>query len=104
MPPQLPETIGPFRVRELLGKAGQSAVYTAEAPGGRVVAIKLFPAALSGNPAAVARFHREMRELIAVSRHPNLVQLLDTGQEGYRLYLLMGRVEGAPLVRGQNAR
>lgn len=99
MPPELPETIGPFRVRDLLGKAGQSVVYTAEAPGGRVVAIKLFPAALSENPAAVERFHREMRELAAVSRHPNLVQVLDTGQEGDRLYLVMERVEGTSLDR-----
>src|SRR5689334_13663247 len=99
MPPELPETIGPFRVCELLGKAGQSAVYTAEAPGGRMVAIKLFPAALSGNPAAVERFHREMRDLIAASRHPNLVQILDTGQEGDRLYLVLEKVEGTPLDR-----
>src|SRR3954451_501162 len=104
MPPELPETIGPFRVRELLGKAGQSAVYTAEAPGGRVVAIKLFPAALSANPAAVERFHREMRDLIAASRHPNLVQVLDTGQEGDRLYLVMEKVEGTSLDRVLKAR
>ena len=99
MPPELPESIGPFRVRELLGKAGQSAVYTAVAPEGRAVAIKLFPAALSATPAAVQRFHREMRAFAPVSRHPNLVQVLDTGQEGDRLYLVMERVEGTSLDR-----
>jgi eukaryotic-like serine/threonine-protein kinase len=99
MPPQLPETIGPFQVRDLLGKAGQSAVYTASSPAGREVAVKLFPAALSENPAAVERFHREMRALATVSRHPNLVHVLDTGQEGERLYLVMERVEGASLDR-----
>jgi serine/threonine protein kinase len=99
MPPQLPETIGPFQVREFLGKAGQSAVYSATAPAGREVAVKLFPAALSENPAAVERFHREMRALATVSRHPNLVHVLDTGQEGERLYLVMERVEGASLDR-----
>ena len=61
MPPELPETIGPFQVRELLGRAGQSAVYTASSPAGREVAIKLFPAALSASPATVEHFHREMR-------------------------------------------
>jgi serine/threonine protein kinase len=99
MPPELPETIGPFRVRELLGKAGQSAVYTAVAPEGRAVAIKLFPAALSATPAAVERFHREMRALVPVSRHPNLVHVLGTGQEGDRLYLVMERIEGTSLDR-----
>ncbi|MFL6235971.1 MAG: serine/threonine-protein kinase [Thermoanaerobaculia bacterium] len=104
MPPELPETIGPFQVRELLGRAGQSAVYTAVAPAGREVAVKLFPAALSASPATVERFHREMRALIAVSRHPNLVHVLDTGQEGERLYLVMERVEGASLDRVLKAR
>ena len=93
------ETIGPYRVRELLGKAGQSAVYTAEAPEGRTVAIKLFPRRLADDPAAVERFHRELRAILPVSRHPNLVQLLDTGQEGDRLYLVMEKVEGTSLDR-----
>ena len=93
------ETIGPYRVRELLGKAGQSAVYSAVAPEGRQVAIKLFPARLSGNPAAVELFHRELRAVAPVSRHPNLVHILDTGQEGDRLYLVMDLVAGTSVDR-----
>ncbi len=93
------ESIGPYRVRELLGKAGQSAVYSAVAPEGRQVAIKLFPARLSENPAAVERFHRELRAVAPVSRHPHLVHILDTGQEGDRLYLVMDRVAGTSLDR-----
>jgi serine/threonine protein kinase len=98
------ETIGPYQVRELLGRAGQSAVYTAVAPEGREVAIKLFPRRLAEEPAAVERFHRELRAVLPVSRHPNLVQLLDTGQEGDRLYLVMERVEGTSLDRVLKAR
>jgi serine/threonine-protein kinase len=93
------ETIGPYKVRELLGKAGQSAVYTAVAPEGRTVAVKLFPRRLSEDPAAVERFHRELRAILPVSHHPHLVQLLDTGQEGDRLYLVMEKVEGTSLDR-----
>ncbi|HTG31658.1 MAG TPA: serine/threonine-protein kinase [Thermoanaerobaculia bacterium] len=93
------ESIGPYRVRELLGKAGQSVVYSAVAPEGRQVAIKLFPARLSGNPAAVELFHRELRTVAPVSRHPNLVHILDTGQEGDRLYLVMDLVAGTSLDR-----
>jgi serine/threonine-protein kinase len=95
----MPETIGPYRVRELLGKAGQSAVYTAMAPEGREVAIKLFPRRLAEDPAAVERFHRELRAIAPLSRHPHLVQILDTGQEGDRLYLVMEKVEGTSLDR-----
>jgi serine/threonine-protein kinase len=99
MPSERPETIGPYEVRDLLGRAGQSAVYTAVSPAGREVAIKLFPADLSASPATVERFHEEMRALGPVSRHPNLVHVLDTGQEGERLYLVMERVEGTSLDR-----
>ncbi|HEX4494798.1 MAG TPA: serine/threonine-protein kinase [Thermoanaerobaculia bacterium] len=95
----MPETIGPYRVRELLGKAGQSAVYTAETPEGRAVAIKLFPRRLAEDPAAVERFHREVQAIAPLSRHPNLVQILDTGQSEDRLYLVMEKVEGTSLDR-----
>jgi serine/threonine-protein kinase len=98
------ETIGPYQIRELLGRAGQSAVYTAVAPEGREVAIKLFPRRLAEEPAAVERFHRELRAILPVSRHPNLVQILDTGQEGDRLYAVMERVEGTSLDRVLKAR
>lgn len=99
MSPDLPESIGPYRVQELLGKAGQSAVFRATDPAGRAVAVKLFPAALSRDPAGVERFHREMRAMAPVTRHPNLVQVLETGQEGDRLYLAMELVPGTSLDR-----
>jgi len=99
MSPDLPESIGPYRVQELLGKAGQSAVFRATGPGGRAVAVKLFPPSLSRDPAAVERFHREMRAAAPVTRHPNLVQVLETGQEGDRLYLAMELVPGTSLDR-----
>lgn len=99
MPPETPETIGPYRVQELLGKAGQSAVYKAVDPRGRPVALKLFPARLSEDPATVERFHHELGAVAPLSRHPHLVHLLETGQEGDRLYLAMELVEGTSLDR-----
>jgi serine/threonine protein kinase len=104
MPSDTPETLGPYRVRDLLGKAGQSAVYRAEDRQGRPVAVKLCPPRLSGDPAAVERFHREMAAAAPVTRHPNLVQVLETGQEGDRLYLAMELVEGTSLDRILKAR
>jgi serine/threonine protein kinase len=99
MSSDLPESIGPYRVQELLGKAGQSAVFRATDAAGRAVAVKLFPSALSRDAAAVERFHREMRAVAPVTHHPNLVQVLETGQEGDRLYLAMELVAGASLDR-----
>src|SRR4051794_19995305 len=99
MPSDLPESIGPYRVQELLGRAGQSAVYRATDPRGHAVAVKLFPPGLSRDPAAAERFHRELRAAAPVTRHPNLVQVLETGQEGDRLYLAMELVQGTSLDR-----
>jgi serine/threonine protein kinase len=99
MAPPLPESIGPYRVRELLGKAGQAVVYAAVSPQGRAVAVKLFPPSLSADPAAVERFHAELRAAAPVTRHPNLAQILETGQDGERLYVAMERVEGTSLDR-----
>ncbi|HEV2845825.1 MAG TPA: serine/threonine-protein kinase [Thermoanaerobaculia bacterium] len=99
MPPELPETIGPYRVQELLGRAGQSAVYKALDRKGRPVAVKLFPARLAEDTATAERFHREIQAFTPVSRHPHLVHILETGQEGDRLYLVMELVEGTSLDR-----
>lgn len=99
MPSELPESIGPYRIRELLGKAGQSAVFAATDAKGRPVAVKLFPASLGDDPKAVERFHRELGAITPVSRHPNLVHVVETGQDGGRLYLAMELVAGTSLDR-----
>jgi serine/threonine-protein kinase len=103
-PPTIPEAIGPYRVRELLGKAGQSTVYRAEDAKGRPVALKLFPRRLTEDPAAVERFHRELAAVAPVTRHPHLVHVLGTGQHGDRLYVAMEMVEGTSLDRALKAR
>ncbi|HEV8579004.1 MAG TPA: serine/threonine-protein kinase [Thermoanaerobaculia bacterium] len=99
MPSDLPETIGPYRVRELLGKAGQSAVFTVSNPQGRPAAVKLFSSKLGEDPVALERFHREIAAIIPTSRHPNLVHLLESGEDGGRPYLAMELVEGPSLDR-----
>lgn len=99
MPNPAPETLGPYRVRSLIGQAGQTVVYQAEDPHGRPVAVKIFPSRLSADPAAVERFHRELAAAAPVSHHLNLVQVIETGQEGDRLYVAMELVDGISLNR-----
>ncbi|HEY7215881.1 MAG TPA: serine/threonine-protein kinase [Thermoanaerobaculia bacterium] len=104
MSSDLPETIGRYQVRELLGKAGGSAVFKAAEPQGRPVAVKLFPDALGENAATLERFRRELAAVVPVSRHPNLVQVLETGEDGGRPYMAMELVEGTSLDRILKAR
>lgn len=103
-PPSIPEAIGPYRVRELLGKAGQSTVYRAEDPKGHPVALKLFPRRLTEDAGAAERFFGELAAVTPVTRNPHLVHVLGTGQEGDRLYVAMEMVEGTSLDRLLKAR
>jgi len=99
MPSDLPESIGPYRVRELLGKAGQTAVFAAVDAAGKPVAVKLFSARLGEDAAALERFRRAMAAVVPVSRHPHLVRVLATGEDGGRPYVAMELVGGTSLDR-----
>src|SRR5581483_460507 len=63
---------------------------------GRVVAVKLYPNGFAGPD-----HDRRKRELAALSglHHPNLVELLDAGDESGRAYLVMELVEGRTLAQ-----
>lgn len=95
-----PESIGPYRIEALIGRAGQTVVYRCLQPGtSRPVAVKLFPRRLSEDTALGERFRGEVAALKDFTRHPGLVQILDSGQEGDRPYLAMEWVEGTSLDR-----
>jgi serine/threonine protein kinase len=94
----LPTQIGPYRPTELLGRGGSSPVYRAVDPakGNRPVVVRLLSSHLQQNEAAAARFERESRALISAP-HPNVQQVLDTGIEGGRPYLVTEHIQGLPL-------
>ncbi len=102
-----PETIGPYRILEPLREGGVSSVYKAVGPAGAPVALKVFSTRVLASPAAadpqrtgdlVSRFHREVRAVIPLS-HPNILQVLETGQDGDRLYLATELFAGVSLER-----
>jgi serine/threonine protein kinase len=96
-----PETVGPYRILEPLREGGVSSVYKAAGPGGAVVALKIFsPHVLDEmeSPAIVDRFHREVRAVVPL-RHPNILQVLETGQDGSHLYLATELFAGLSLER-----
>jgi len=102
-----PETIGPYRILEPLREGGVSSVYKAVGPAGAPVALKVFSTRVLATPAAadpqrtgdlVSRFHREVRAIIPLS-HPNILQVLETGQDGDRLYLATELFAGVSLER-----
>lgn len=97
MPPDLPAQIGPYRVTELLGRGGSSPVFKAMDPkSGRPVVVRLLSSHILENPAAAQRFERESRALMSAP-HPSLLQILDTGTEGARPYVVTELVQGVSL-------
>lgn len=97
--PKISETdrLGPYQIEGKLGVGGMGTVFQAtHTKLKRSVAIKLLPASCWANPAAVARFEREM-EVIGGLDHPNIVRANDAGEENGMHYLVMEHVDGMDL-------
>lgn len=91
-PAQIPfgvgSTIGPYRIEGLLGFGASAIVFRGIRDDGEVVALKIFRADLSDDPAFRRRFEHEVRSATEVE-HRHLVPVLDSGVARGRLYLAM---------------
>ena len=90
------ETVGKYRLVEMLGKGGMGTVYRAvrvDAEFEKCVAVKLINA-IFYSPEVIAHFRAE-RQILANLEHPNIARLLDGGARADGLpYLIMEYVEG----------
>ncbi len=88
---------GFYRLKELLGRGGVGAVFTAQDTRlGREVALKILPAVLNKEDERVLRFQQEARMASAIS-HSNIAHIYEFDSfKGY-YYLAMEYVEGKPL-------
>jgi tetratricopeptide (TPR) repeat protein/predicted Ser/Thr protein kinase len=100
--PALPERVGEFRIRGLLGVGGMGVVYDAEQehPHRRVALKVIRDAGL--HPDALRRFARES-DVLARLQHPGIAQIYAAGTaEGphgeAQPYFAMERVDGRPLA------
>ncbi|MEX0900621.1 MAG: protein kinase [Gammaproteobacteria bacterium] len=89
---EMPEQIGKYKVKREAGRGSQAIVYVCEDPFiGREVAVKLFiPKESESVTTAVRRkmFFNEARTAGRL-RHPNILPIMDAGEEGDRWYLVM---------------
>jgi serine/threonine protein kinase len=91
------ETLGGFRIVDVIGFGGMAVVYRAEQVSlGRPVALKVLSPQLSSDEAFRERFRREGKHAAALD-HPNIVAVYDSGESEGRLYLAMRLVEGTTL-------
>lgn len=94
-----PETVGPYRIRGVLGEGGMSTVYLADQtePVRRSVALKMIKPGMDTRQ-IVTRFEAE-RQALAVLDHPGIAKVYDAGvSETGRSYFVMERVNGLPIT------
>ncbi len=91
------DTLGRFRLLELLGEGGQGAVYRAQdLADNSIVALKVLRADRARRPEALKRFRKEAR-LLAESNNPYVVNLLEFNDEDSIPYLVLEFVAGRNL-------
>ncbi len=94
----VPQTLGSYRIGEMLGRGGMGVVYRArDTRLGRDVAIKILPVLFLADTDRRARFEREARLLASVS-HPNIGAIYGFEQAGDVGGLVLELVEGPTLA------
>ena len=90
--------IAGYRIEEEIGRGGMGVVYRAsQLHLERPVALKLIRPEFAESSVYRARFERESRLAAAVS-HPNVIPVIDAGEDAGLLYLAMQFIEGINLA------
>jgi serine/threonine protein kinase/Flp pilus assembly protein TadD len=93
----IPESIGPYRILNLLGKGGMGEVYRAiDTRLDRKVAIKVLPQHLMTDPAALKLFHREAKAIAALN-HPNILAIYEFDSTNSISFVVTELLEGETL-------
>jgi eukaryotic-like serine/threonine-protein kinase len=94
-----PERVGPYHVREEIGRGGMGVVYRAERrePVRIEIALKVIKPGLETDR-VLARFETE-RRILALMDHPGIARVYDAGVSQGRPYVAMEYVRGAPITR-----
>ncbi len=88
---------GRYRLEAKLGSGGMSTVYLArDTTLDRQVAVKVMHREMSEQPEQLERFRREARAVAKLS-HPNVVAVIDAGEDGGHPYIVFEYVEGENL-------
>src|SRR5688572_17081291 len=89
--------IGPYRIVARIGAGGMGEVFKAhDAKLDRVVALKLLPSGVAGDPDRLRRFHAEARAASSLN-HPHILVVHDFGELQGRPFIVTEFVEGQTL-------
>jgi serine/threonine protein kinase len=88
---------GRYRLQSKLGSGGMSTVYLAgDETLERQVAVKVLHAEISDQPDQIERFRREATAVAKLS-HPNVVSVIDAGQDAGHPYIVFEYIDGETL-------
>jgi eukaryotic-like serine/threonine-protein kinase len=88
---------GRYRLESKLGSGGMSTVYLArDETLERSIAVKVMHGEISDQPDQIERFRREARSVAQVS-HPNVVAVIDAGEDAGHPYIVFEHIEGETL-------
>lgn len=91
------KTFGHYQIMEELARGGMGIIYKAYHPMlNKMFALKVLIAGEDASEQALKRFHREI-QATAKLKHPGIIQIVDSGQEGGEHYFAMEYVEGKTL-------
>lgn len=98
------ESLGGFRLGEVIGVGGMAVVYRAtQLSLDREVAVKVLSPELTTDEVFSERFRREGTHAAQLD-HPNIVPIYDAGEDQGRLFLAMRLVEGMTLAERMRTR
>jgi serine/threonine protein kinase/tetratricopeptide (TPR) repeat protein len=90
--------LGPYEIESRLGAGGMGEVYRArDTRLHRLVALKVLPEDVAGDPDRRQRLQREARSIASVT-HPNICTLHDVGHDSGVDYLVMEFIDGETLA------
>jgi Tol biopolymer transport system component len=102
-PSLIGRSISHYQVLSLLGAGGMGEVFLAEDTRlGRKVALKVLPAAFTGNPERVRRFEREAKAASALNQ-PNILTIHEIGEIDNCHFIVSEYVEGETLRQRMKA-
>ncbi len=92
------KTLGQYHIVESIGHGGMASVFKARQPAlDRFVAVKVLLPQQAGTPEFRERFIREAKA-IAQLNHPNILPVIDYGQDDDLIYIVMKYVAGGTLA------
>jgi eukaryotic-like serine/threonine-protein kinase len=95
--PEVPTSIGPYRIESLLERGGMSILYLGTHPETKEpTTLKVLSQKFLSHPEIVQRFLNEA-EIIAMADHPNIVKLYGHGEWEGGLYIAMEFIQGISL-------